>query len=176
MIARSKLSQSKHIALPTLSNALAVFLCAYASILGTPVMPVLASSSCQFGFSGGSLGDDGHHASPDVLGVRDGLQVPRIDAPTVAAEMIQFEPFGNRADVLLVGEAVSRDDGHAALPLESSVSGAVLRAEPIPADISGQRNGAYVSVKYNEWIASNGASRHGSSYLKTVRFGMERKY
>jgi hypothetical protein len=45
----------------------------------------------------------------DVLGCRDGLQVVWVDASFVLAEVVEREPFGDRADKQFVGNAMGSE-------------------------------------------------------------------
>lgn len=47
------------------------------------------------------------YATPNVLDVRDGLKVPRVDASAVSTEMVEFQFGGDTASHILVGETVS---------------------------------------------------------------------
>lgn len=83
----------------------------------------------------GRLGPLRQHAGPtrsgQVLRVRHGLKVLRVDAATVAAEMIDHQPFGDRADVTLVGETMSREGSAVVdeVPISRSAS---TRSCPLP--------------------------------------------
>ena len=44
--------------------------------------------------------------TPAILSASYGLQVPRIDTPSVTAQVVKFQPFRNKANVVLVRENV----------------------------------------------------------------------
>lgn len=73
-------------------------------------------------------------AAPVVLGVRDDLQVCRVDARTVAAEVVDGQAVGDRAVVQFPGDSVSVPTA-AIAPADLPVPSLVLRGGPIPARV-----------------------------------------
>ncbi len=72
-----------------------------------------------------------------VLAVRDRFKVVGVHARTVAAEMVELHPLGNRPDAELVGPAVSLGDPLAANP-EHAIAVAIVCGAPEPTVLSEQ--------------------------------------
>lgn len=72
-------------------------------------------------------------SSPDVLGIRDRLEMLRVYAGAITAEVIQCHPVRNRADEEfirnVVGESISTDEPKATVSLRAN------RSRPLPAAI-----------------------------------------
>ena len=73
------------------------------------------------------------HTSLHVDLMRHGLQMSVVDARRRSAKVVEFKPIGNRADEMLVGEAVGRDADFPDLNMEPSVSSFAMSSLPEPA-------------------------------------------
>src|SRR5689334_2265878 len=72
----------------------------------------------------------------EVLGLRDRLEVGRVDAEPVPAEVVELEPGRDGVDELLVGEAVRGDDSRR-ISLEAAVAARGDGSAPVPAEERG---------------------------------------
>lgn len=95
-------------------------------------------------------------SAQDILALGNGLKVSRVDARTIAAEVVELQPLRNRADVQLVANPMCRSSLTSLDPYRS-VSMVSLRSGPFPTTI-GRADDA--TPKGRDSIIAREGSRH----------------